>query len=92
MVISPYSGVGGGSAVQTQLEGSEGPEDMSKQQVVDFWEFRALLASQAVQARGPCATKVLHQEQNTDETPKAHTAVRVVRRCVCYALVASLRG
>ena len=79
MVISRYSGVGGRSAVQTQLEGSGGPEDMSKQQVVAFWEIHALLASQAVLARGPCTTKVPHQEQSTVETPKAHTAVRVVR-------------
>jgi hypothetical protein len=62
MVISRYSGVGGGSAAQTQLEGSGGPEDKSKQRVVAFWEFRAPLVSQALLARCPCATKILHQE------------------------------
>jgi hypothetical protein len=78
VVTSRYSGVGGGSAVQTQLGGFGGPEDKSKQRVVAFWVFRAPLVSQAVLARDPCATKVPHQEQNIVETLKAHAAAMVV--------------
>jgi len=79
-----------GSAVQTQLVDSGGPEDKSRQWVVALWAFRVPLVSQAVLVPGPCSTKISHQEQNIVATLKARIVVRGARRYVRHVPVASL--
>ena len=82
--------MGRGSAVQTQLVDSGGPEDKSRQRVMAFWVFRASLVSQVVLVPSLRSTKIPHQVQNLVATLKVHTVVAVARRYVCHVFAASL--